>query len=215
MSRKRALTYWVPAAAVAAIVPLAAATAFAGGPHHTSAKTHLTARPDSGSGGNSWANDNFWRTATITSLGSAASGNCASLTPGTGCYAYKASLKDSGHFTTIVGQLTPNQTLNPHGTFGRSVTGDMSGWGNFATFYATTKPNAALVPKNNSGSVNPSSTWPTLFFSHGTVSTPSEVTFSYTYTAHVLSGGIKTTQRWVDAWNNGAGGLLADGNITG
>jgi hypothetical protein len=196
-------------------VPLAAATAFAGGPHHATAKTHLTARPDSGTGGSNWANDNFWPTATVTSFGSVASTNCASLTPDTGCYAYKASLADSGKLTTIVGQLTPNQTLNPHGTFGRAVTGTMSGPGNFATFYATTEPNAALVPKNVTGATDPSSTWPTLFFSPGTVSTPSEVTFGYVYTAHVWSAGLWTTQRWADTWNNGAGGLLADGNITG
>ena len=190
-------------------------TAFAGGPHHTTATTKLTARPDSGSGGNNWANDNFTRVATVNSLGSVASTNCTGLTSGTGCYAYNASVKDSGKFTAIKGQLTPNQTLNPGGTFGRSVTGDMKGYGNFATFYATTKPNAKLVPKSNVGSANPSSTWPTLFFKPGTVGPQSEVTWGYVYAAHVLSAGVHTTQVWADTWNNGAGGLLADGNITG
>jgi len=215
---KRVLTRWLPAIAIGAALPVAAVTALAGGSHHTTAKTHLTMRPDSGSGGNNWALDNFTRVAEVTSLGSVASSNCSGLTGYSvsgPCYAYNASLKDAGTFTAIVGQLTPNQTLNPHGTFGRSVTGKMSGYGNFATFYATTKPNAKLVPKHVTGATDPSSTWPTLFFPAGTVSTQSETTWGYVYTAHVLSAGVHTTQVWADTWNNGAGGLLADGNITG
>lgn len=97
MRNKKALTRWLPAIAACAVLPVAAVTAFAGGHHQVTAKTHLTGRPDSGSGGNAWANDNFTREATVTSLGKVAASNCAGLagyvaTTGP-CYAYNASLK--------------------------------------------------------------------------------------------------------------------------
>ncbi len=220
MRNKHVFTRWLPAIAACAILPVAAVTAFAGGHHQATAKTHLTGRPDSGSGGNNWAADNFTRVATVTSQGSAPTTNCIGLTGyavSGPCYAYTASLKDSGWFTAIVGQLTPNQTLNPHGTFGRTVTGTLNGYGNFTTFYATTKPSAKLVPKTwtPASPADPSSSWPTLFFAAGTVSTTNEATWGYFYTAHVISAGLPTTQRWADTYNNGAGGALGDGNITG
>jgi len=223
MLNMRVLTRWLPVVAACGIVPVAAVTAFAGGPHHATATTKLTARPDSGSGGNNWANDDFTREATVTSLGSVAASNCSGLVGYSSsgpCYAYNASLKDSGTFTAIVGQLTPNQTLNPGGKFGRSVTGSMSGYGNFAEFYATTKPNGGpnhgvLKHWTTSSPPDPSYLWPQLFFPNGTVSTTNEATWGYVYTAHVLSAGVHTTQVWADTWNNGAGGALTDGNITG
>src|SRR5271167_2204490 len=98
---KRVLTRWLPAIAIGAALPVAAVTALAGGNHHTTAKTHLTMRPDSGSGGNNWALDDFTRVAKVTSLGSVASSSCTGLAAGTGCYAYNASLKDEGTFTAI------------------------------------------------------------------------------------------------------------------
>ncbi len=223
MLNKRVLTRWLPVVAACAIVPVVAVTAFAGGPHQATATTKLTARPDSGSGGNNWANDNFTRVATVTSLGIVAASNCIGLTGYSAsgpCYAYNASLKDSGTFTAIVGQLTPNQTLNPGGKFGRSVTGSMSGYGNFAEFYATAKPNGGpnhgvLKHWTTSSPADPSYLWPQLFFPANTASTPNEATWGYVYTAHVLSAGVHTTQVWADTWNNGAGGALTDGNITG
>ena len=225
MRNKKVLTRWLPAIAACAVLPVAAVTAFAGGHHQVTAKTHLTGRPDSGSAGNPWANDTFKREATVTSLGNAPlQTDCAGLTgyvATTGpCYAYNASLKDAGTFTAVVGQLTPNQTLNPGGKFGRTVTGSMTGYGNFSEFYATTKPNGGpnhgvLKHWTTSSPADPSSTWPMMFFATGTVSPTNEATFGYVYTAHVKSAGLATTQRWADTWNNGAGGALVDGNITG
>ncbi len=132
----------------------------------------------------------FNRVATVDSLGSVAPTHCTGLTTGSGCYAYNASLKDSGKFTAIVGQLTPNQTLNPGGTFGRAVTGDMKGYGNFATFYATTKPNANWCPRTTSARPTRRPHGRRSSSRPGTVGPQSEVTWGYVYTAHVLSAGV-------------------------
>ena len=150
---KTIVTRWLPVVAASAALSFAAAgaasasTAF---PHPHSqdvtATTHLTHRLDSG-GNRNWATDDFTRHATITPDGTAPLADCSPTA--TTCYAYTASLKDDGTFTTINGAFTPNQGGADAGDLiTAKVTGRMSGYGDFTTFYATTKPVAQLEPQH-------------------------------------------------------------------
>lgn len=223
MRTMQVFRYWLPAIGASAILPIAAASAAHGSMHHdpgthrVTATTHLSARADSGGNGN-WALDNFTRVASVTSQGRVPSVNCGASYTGP-CYAYTASLKDSGRFTTIKGAFTPNQGAPYTGTLIASrVKGQFKGYGTFTTFYATAKPKAQLVPKFVVG--NPpgdeSSNWPNLFFPSGTTLVGvNEATFGYFYTAHVRHHHHAGKQHWADTSANGAGQLPADGNITG
>ena len=219
MRAKQVLKYWLPAIGASAILPIAAASAAHGSVHQykVTATTHLSARADSGGNG-TWALDNFTRVATVTSQGSVPPVNCGSSYTGP-CYAYTASLKDSGRFMTINGAFAPNQGAPYTGMLIASrVKGQFKGYGTFTTFFATAKPKAQLVPKYVAG--NPagdeSSNWPTLFFPSGTTLVcVNEATFGYLYTAHVRHHRHAGKQHWADTSANGAGQLPADGNITG
>ena len=141
--------------------------------------THLTDRPDSGGNGN-WAADDFTRHATITPDGTAPLADCSPTA--TTCYAYTASLKDDGTFTTINGAFTPNQGGADVGDLiTATVTGRMSGYGDFTTFYATTKPSAQFVPQHvERQRMTRSYLWPDLFFpSTATVTGVNEATWGY------------------------------------
>src|ERR1035438_1284258 len=151
------------------------------------------------------------------------------------CNAYTAVLKDNGTFTTIGGALTPNQGAYPGTTLPeRQVNGQMNGYGDFTTFYATTAPDASLVQGRVSGNAVSSSVWPELFFPAGTAfAGVNEATFGYYYNAQVKTTTItcsgrrhrqhqqctrQTTvqhQNWADTSSNGSGGQAGDGNITG
>ena len=200
------------AAAIAALAgPAVAANASTGAPHApktVTAVTRLTSRPDSGAGGNSWAHDNFTRVATVTSLGGDN---------------YKASLSDNGSFTTIPGQLTPNQSTPGLTIASPARTGSMSGYGKFVAFTASKAPNAHNVPRNVRGSNDPSYLWFELFFPSGTTfsanagSAETAWSYSYSLTYHKVVNHRDQTVRehWTDAYNNGGGSLPGDGNITG
>lgn len=187
-------------ASLATAFTLAAAPASASvshfGPTGVVAVTHVTSRPDSGGNGD-WANDSFTRTLTIKKLGSTDAANC-----GTGntapCFAFTATLSDGGfgaRFTTIPGAYTPNQGVSPGSHLpNHSLTGRMSGTGQFGTFYSTSQPDASLVPHFSAGSANPSSTWPALAFpATATLESLSENTFDYNYSAVVHS--VKTIKK--------------------
>jgi hypothetical protein len=155
------------------------------------------------------------------------------------CNAYTATLKDNGTFTTIPLAYTPNQGAPYTGLKlpARQVNGQMNGGGTFTTFYATTTPDASLVPSHVTGSTDPSSTWPQLFFPAGTTSgvSAAETVWGYYYNAQVKTTTIvcsgrrhrhqqctsQTTvqnQHWADTSDissNDGGQLPADGNITG
>jgi hypothetical protein len=238
---KSIVTRWVPVFVGSAALSFAVAGAASAGttsPHQHSADvtatTHLVNRPDSGGNGN-WANDNFTRDAAVTPDGSVAPVNCEPAPYAGPCYAYTASLKDSGSFTTIKGAFTPNQGGADAGQLITSkTTGQMSGYGDFTTFYATAKPDAHLVPRHVSGLADPSYLWPDLFFpSTATVTGVNEATWGYNYTLKIktvttscsVSHGHKhctthtstQTQKWADNYtvSNDDGQGATAGNITG
>jgi hypothetical protein len=178
--------------------------------HHwpVTATTRIVNRDDSGNNGN-WAKDRFTRTVTVRGGYSVASSNCG-LTTGS-CYAYTATLWDAGSFRTISGAFTPNQVVA--GLQLKSVVeGSMRGSAQFATFYATAKPKADLVPRFLSGDADSTSTWPELFFPSGTTFAGLTIApWSWSYHAFTRCG----YQHWTDASSNGSGNLAGDGNIVG
>ena len=152
------------------------------------------------------------------------------------CNAYTAALKDNGTFTTIPLAFTPNQGTGDTGLKlpARPVNGQMNGYGDFTTFYATAAPDASLVPRHVTGNAITSGTWPQLFFPVGTTLTGvNEATFGYYYNAQVKTTTFVCSGRrhhhrqrctrqvtvqnehWADTSGNGAGQLPGDGNITG
>ncbi len=201
---------WLPALAAAAILPAAAATAAAAASHSSgtfTAVTQLAHRPDSGGNGD-WANDAFTRTAQVTYRGVAPLAACG--TTSGHCYAFTASLSDSGKFTAIKGAFAPNQGAPYTGSLIKSaVTGPMHGYGLFTTFFATAMPQPGLVPHKVTGKAHPSSQWPGLFFpSSAKVTGLNENDWGYYYTG-------PHGQSWVDASFNGGGQDPVAGNITG
>jgi hypothetical protein len=201
---------WLPALAAAVILPTAAATAAVASSHPSATVTAITwlvHRADSGGNGN-WAYDKFSRTAQVTYRGVAPLSACG--TASGHCYAFTASLSDTGAFTTIKGAFTPNQGAPYTGThIASKVTGPMHGYGLFTTFFATAMPQAGLVPHYVYGNAHPSYLWPGLFFpASAKVTGLNENDWGYYYTG-------PHGQSWVDASFNNAGQDPVARNITG
>ena len=192
------------------------------------ATTKIVNRYDGGGSGY-WAYDSFGRVLNLQYLGKVTqamivANPALASTP----YMYTATLTDKGTFKDIPGAFTPNQggrnagkTLRP-----TQVEGTMSGYGDFAVFYASQKAagyrgDAYTVPPALRGSARnlhyPSSTWPELAFANGTTfAGVSETGYSYTYTViKTVHGKHVRVQTWVDSAWNGDGQLRGDGNITG
>jgi hypothetical protein len=238
------ITKWlVPvAAAIGIIASAGAASASTAGLQMGDAHsvTHVSADPDSGGNGN-WAMDNFWRSASLSVPQTAPLTDCAPLS--TACYAYTASLSDSGSFTTIPGAFTPDQGGADAGkVISGTHTGSMHGYGDFSTFYANSLPSHAPnagVPYSITGSPD-SSQFPARMFPAGTTVTGlNEATWSYSYELAIRTlvpvhywTWVKvhhhwirvlrvrweirySVQHWTDAYDNGGGQSAGAGNITG
>jgi hypothetical protein len=205
---RKALIAAAVTAAAAVLAPAAASaatTTTTPRPVYT-AVTHLAQRPDSGGNGN-WANDTFTRTAHVQLLGRAVPANCGTATGR--CFVYGAWLDDAGKFRTIPGAYAPNQGAYPGTTIGAARGGTFTGYGKFATFYATARPIPALVPAKVSGSNYSSSTWPELFFPVGTTfAGVNEQAFGYFYKTWA------PVQKWADTDYNNSGQDASAGNIT-
>ena len=171
--------------------------------------TLITNDPDGGHGTPAtWATDTIWRTVTVTRGASVPASDCGQVT-GT-CWAYDASLSDSGTFRTIPGAGTPNQACT--GCAGEkirhAVNGALSGTYSI-TFYASSgTPSAALVPAahdDHGAAASPpftSTTWPELFFPAGThFGGPVGGAYSWTYTA-ATAGFPPAFQTWTDSSAN-------------
>ena len=203
----------IAAAASAAAVLLTCGTAAASpAPHRLAgaaqtARTAVTARDDSGGGGN-WAADGFTRTVTVTPAGT---------DPVTGMGEYTAALSDTGSFTAVPGALTPNQGLDPGRTVTSAVTGQMTGTASYQ-FEASAAPDASLVPAAVSGDSPSPGAGYLLFVPAGTVFTGPGLldTWSWVYTtAHSLRPHGSLVQTWTDAAGNDAGQSAGAGDILG
>lgn len=221
---------------LAAILPLAAAalTVTAGAANATilpaggntasaTATTRVSGDPDNGHGTPSeWAVDAFERTVTVT-RGAPAPASACGQTSGQ-CWAFTASLKDNGTFTTIPGAGTPNQACA--GCAGEKIRSRVTGilYGTYQiTFYASASPQARLVPaSHNDHGLVPSppytsTTWPELFFPAGThFGAFTGGAYSWTYIAVVPRFPFHV-QQWTDSSTvaNNDGNAPGDGNVTG
>jgi hypothetical protein len=203
---KRILAVAGISALTAAGAVLASGTAHAT-PLTVTASTYVANNPDSGAGGNNWAYDDYTRTLTITADPSGTA--CT-----TGQTEYTASVSDHGVAHTILGVKSPNYPSYPV-LITRSVTAAMNGGGSYtvcapAADVPSTSNVPATVDDNFVGGTGNQTTgnWPKLAFSpQAGVTATLANDWSWTYT--------RACESWTDAASNGAGGLPADGNITG
>jgi len=184
-----------------------------GGGSATSATgtTAVTNYVDDGNNGD-WAIDTFTRTMTVTEHSAVAVSNCGgTATNGiTSCYYYTATMVDTGSFQTDEGADSPNAGVAIQGI----VTGTLTGGSDFEFYATSASPSAGNVPATDNVAKDdyPSTTdWPEVFFPKGTSfsATINELDWSFTYSAP------NTCEKWVDAYNNGGGDEVADGDITG
>jgi hypothetical protein len=200
------------------------------------ASTKITNRPDGGNHDNAtqgknqtWANDNFTRTATVTLIGEVARSHCP--VTGTGhCYLWDARITDKGTFTT--NPTTDSGSSSPRA--GKPLdtpaqTGAFSGGSQDVQFYSSWKtPTTSTVPKTeNDGGLFPSgkkttTNWVEQFFGSGALfysaansDGPDLGDWSWTYT---LGFGTNTAcpndaYQWVDAAANNAGQDITAGDI--
>jgi hypothetical protein len=155
-----------------------------------------------------WASSTVTRVATLHGGQAVAPSNCG-LSSGN-CYAYTATVTDSGQFHAFKGALTPNQ-VHPGTHIKSSVNGSVTGSTNFGTFYSPVLAKASLVP---SWYVNGFYTtdWPLFFFPYGTDVVGLDASpWSFSYYSFSVCG----IQRWTDSSTNDFGDLAKDGNITG
>jgi len=199
------------ALASAAAVAALAGAGLAAAPAHaalstTTLVTRITDRPDSGNGG-TWAYDNLDRTLTVT-----VNPNQAGVPAGfTG---YTATVSDTGSFTAIQSNDTPNQSTAGL-TISHPVKGSVSG----GVSYTVTAPDtdslvAQAAPASEDDHFNSPSgedttgLWPEQAFeSTAGVTVTMGTDWSWTYQT-----GCQT---WIDSQADGDGNTPADGNITG
>jgi hypothetical protein len=171
-------------------------------------KATTTVRTQANGNGGIWATVTVQRTATVSGGAPVLPFHCG---PGASrCFAYSAVVKDTGSFRTYRFALTPNQFI-PGRHIRSVVTGRVDGSYSFA-FFASTTPNAFIVPRFFSGPFFAVAGWPKLFFPFGTRFSPVLITgYQITYGAWTRCG----PQRWIDSSANGHGNLPFDGNIRG
>jgi hypothetical protein len=171
-------------------------------------KATTTVRTQANGNGGIWATVTVQRTATVSGGAPVLPSHCG---PGASrCFAYSAVVKDTGSFRTYRFALTPNQFI-PGRHIRSIVTGRVDGSYSFV-FFASTTPNAFIVPRFFSGPFFAVAGWPKLFFPFGTRFSPVLITgYQATYSAWTRCG----PQRWIDSSTNGHGNLPFDGNIRG
>lgn len=171
-------------------------------------KATTTVRTQANGNGGIWATVTVQRTATVSGGAPVLPFHCG---PGASrCFAYSAVVKDTGSFRTYRFALTPNQFI-PGRHIRSVVTGRVDGSYSFA-FFASTTPNAFIVPRFFSGPFFAVAGWPKLFFPFGTRFSPVLITgYQITYGAWTRCG----PQRWINSSANGHGNLPFDGNIRG
>ena len=195
--------------------------------------TTVTNRDDSGTNSNgttnNWAVDSFTRAATIFFHGLTTVSHCPGIGAGLSCYTWTGIIKDSGSFTTVVGDAVPGKgDLNGGSVplIGTAVTGGMSGKLSY-TFY--TDQNASFASNTNmpttlSGDSPTNGKWVEQFFSAGihfwdgsgktggteNLGTTGSWTYSYGFGHDGACPNV--AMKWVLSTSDG-GAAPADGNI--
>jgi hypothetical protein len=162
----------------------------------------------------SWSVDTFLRTLTITQGDAVPAATCGA--GAATCWAYTATISDTGLFFSTYPWLQPNG--EPGAWIDQAVGGPMSATAVFA-FYASTVPEAALVPKGivwgRGVDMVPRSQWPGLAFRDPTVF----ATASGDPTAWMVSSVADYTtwcgEHWHAQWPGTDGHGPDDGNIVG
>jgi hypothetical protein len=195
-------------AAVAAIAMAGTAAAQTVQPSFFPAKATTTVRTQAIGNGGVWATVSVQRTATVSGGTPVSTSLCGS--GASRCFAYSATVNDTGAFTAHRLAFTPNQFI-PGRHIRSGVTGRVDGTYSFS-FYASTAPNQFIVPRFFAGPFTAVISWPKLFFPIGTRFSPLQISsYQVTYSAFTRCG----PQRWTDSSTNGHGNQFADGNITG
>jgi hypothetical protein len=216
-------------ASASAVVPVTVAAASASAAVKPAATVQATAtttisnRPDGGVQGD-WALDNFTRVATVKLVGEVAATNCPNSDTGH-CYLWNATIKDTGHFTTIAMALAPRV-----GVLDRQLTGIMAGGAPNEQFYSSWKtPKASRVPttENDNGQdptgKKTTTNWVEQFFGASAVFNSAAnpggpdlgTKWSWTYTLNFGSNNQcpNDAYKWVDAAASNSGASNTDGNI--
>jgi hypothetical protein len=217
--------------AIAAASPSAPATGMT-----SSASTAVSNHPDGGTndsatpGANqTWANDNFTRSASVTLQGEVPLADCPVSTTGH-CYAWTGKITDKGTFTVNPTMLSHSDSPGAQDRkLFTSVTGAFSGGSSDIQFYSDWKTaGPALVPnKVNTNGLEASgrgttTNWVEQFFSSAahfnSVANPGGPDlgdWSWTYTAPFGSNKAcpNDAYQWIDAANNQGGSVKADGDI--
>lgn len=170
------------------------------------ASTKLTNRPDSGSGGNTWALDTITRLSSVTSVG-----------PGS----YEASVVDNGTFETVPSapgnssSLTPDQSGPDTGAqIGDALTGSIFGTWGFSFTTAATPSAAHVATAVNGVGTATTGSWYKLFFPASTsdfggagpaASGPED--WSWVYTS--VKDNCGNVETWTDADNIESGNISA------
>jgi hypothetical protein len=188
-----------------------------------SASTAISARPDSGSQGNTWALDTFTRKATLHFVGEVPLSNCGGSTSTGHCYQFTASITDTGIAATIPGQLAPGvgyENGGGHLTLAVAIHAAMAGTAKY-NFFSSWKTADRKPPatENDNGTVptgrHTTGNWPELFFRAGAQFFSAGVTSgNWTYTTVAGADDLcpNVVSRWVDAspdW----GSVAQDGNV--
>lgn len=171
----------------------------------STASTTLHQRPDSGFGGNTWAEDNLVRVSSATNTGPDFTlTDCGAAA--TSCFTYTGEISDTGTAFAKTGAISPGaQAIPIKGTPKAAVVG-----GSDVTFHASAaSPDSTLVPTAFTGDGPVSTTdWVEQFFPAGTTfgADPVLTNWSWKYT------DTADCQTWTDAFNI----LKGDsGDITG
>jgi hypothetical protein len=170
------------------------------------ATTTFSAYPVVGNHG-TWASADFNRVVTLEYLNPVVpTSTCG--TDATACVQYEVTIKDTGTFSAIAGDKSPQAGVTVTGT----PSGPFMGTTVEQTFYSSGTANAALVPTTVTGAGKVSlADWAEQFFPAGTLfgNGPVVTSTSYAYSAPA------TCENWVESNTNSSGSMPADGDITG
>jgi hypothetical protein len=166
----------------------------------------LSNRPDSGGGGNNWANDHMTRQSMVVYMGDQTAGT----------HTYQGSVSDTGTFSALAGELTPNQGADPGLKLGDSLGGTL--YGRTGSGFTTDQWVSRGPGASYSGSNPATGTWYELFFPAGTtfggsgIDNDGPMQWAWSYASSKDDCG--NIEHWVDASYSNSGQSATAGDIT-